>query len=303
MTSPKIARPTAADVREVWPGEAKDFTPWLAENLDWLEVIGLGPLSLVGKEVSLPDTGRSLDLLAETSDGHKVAIENQYGRADHDHLTRGLAYAIGLGANALVVIAEGHLPEFVAIADYLNSAYEQMDEDEGVAVFLVGLTVERVADAFIPRFAVTTAPNEWRTKVSASQRETVPSVDAFLASTEAESRPGYARIVAYWEDKPGASIRRNGKTIGLFFQLEGPVRKLRSLFTLEPNGIVWANRSFCRQITGLDDNELDELIDAVAPGFSIAGATGDWWKAHRPDPDALHAFAERITVAASTPRG
>lgn len=302
MNEPRIARPTPADVREVWPGEAKDFTPWLADNLDWLEVIGLGPLSLVGKEVSLPDTGRSLDLLAETSDGHKVAIENQYGRADHDHLTRGLAYAIGLGANALVVIAEEHQPEFVAIGDYLNSAYEQMDEEDGVAVFLVGLTVERVADAFIPRFAVITAPNEWRTKVSASQRETVPSLEAFLASTEPESRAGYEQLVGYWETKPGASIRRNGKTVGLFFQLEGPVRKLRSLFTLEPNGIVWANRSFCRQITGLGDAEIDAMIDATAPGFSIAGATGDWWKAHRPNPVALRSFAERITTAAITPK-
>lgn len=295
MTEPRIARPTPADVREVWPGEAKDFTPWLADNLDWLEVIGLGPLSLIGQEVSLPDTGRSLDLLAETSDGHKVAIENQYGRADHDHLTRGLAYAVGLGANALVVIAEEHQPEFVAIGDYLNTAYEQMDEDHGIGVFLVALTVERVADAFIPRFAVVTAPNEWRTKVSASQRETVPSVEAFLANAEPESRAGYAQLVAYWKTKSGASIRRNGKTIGLFFQLEGPERKMRSLFTLEPNGIVWANRSFCRQITGLDDEELDALIESKTPGFAIAGATGDWWKTHRPDPSALRDFAEAVT--------
>jgi hypothetical protein len=284
----------SADIREVWPGEALDFTPWLADNLDWIDVVGLGPLSLIGQEVSLPDTGRSLDLLAETSDGHKVAIENQYGRADHDHLTRGLAYAIGLGASALVVIAEDHRSEFVAIADYLNTAYEQMDEEDGVAIFLVTVTVERVADLFVPRFTVAAAPNAWRTRARATRRETVESIDAFLESSEPESRPGYSEMIRFWEGKPGASLKRNGKTVGLVFRLDGPVKRLRSLFTLEPNGIVWINRDFCREITGLEDDELDRLLEANAPGFSVVGI-GDWWKAHRPSVASLRLFAEAIT--------
>lgn len=50
-------------------------------------------------------------ILAETADGRRVAIENQYTTVDHDHLTRGLAYAVGHDARALVVIAEEHRPE------------------------------------------------------------------------------------------------------------------------------------------------------------------------------------------------
>ena len=48
-------------------------------------------------------------------------IENQCGRADHDHLTRGLAYAVAPPrARGLVVIAEQHRDEFRAVAEYLN---------------------------------------------------------------------------------------------------------------------------------------------------------------------------------------
>jgi hypothetical protein len=92
--------------RTVWPSEATDFTPWLGENLGFLDELGLGQLELVQVEAQLPGLGRSLDILAETADGRRVAIENQYSAVDYDHLTRGLAYAVGHDARALVVIAE-----------------------------------------------------------------------------------------------------------------------------------------------------------------------------------------------------
>jgi hypothetical protein len=84
-----------------------DFTPWLADHLEFLDDLGMGRLDLLGVEVQLPGLGRSLDVLAQTADGHRVAIENQYNGVDHDHLTRGLAYAVGHEARALVVIAQG----------------------------------------------------------------------------------------------------------------------------------------------------------------------------------------------------
>ena len=40
------------DLREVWPYEANNFTPWLAENLSHLaEAIGI-PLKLDGTEIA-----------------------------------------------------------------------------------------------------------------------------------------------------------------------------------------------------------------------------------------------------------
>ncbi len=157
---PIIKRPESAELRSVWPHEAHDFTPWLAANLDWLDILGLGPLTLVGTEVSVPGTSRHLDVLVEDPAGRRIAIENQYRQADHDHLTRGLAYALGLGARALVVIAENHLDEFLAIAAYLNKAREHLG-DEGIAVFMVTLEVERVHEYVIPRLQVVERPNAW----------------------------------------------------------------------------------------------------------------------------------------------
>lgn len=43
-------------------------------------------------------------LQAQTADERLVAIENQYGQADLDHLTRGLAYAVGHNAPRAIAL-------------------------------------------------------------------------------------------------------------------------------------------------------------------------------------------------------
>lgn len=140
----KVGRAERVPLQVAWPTEAGHFTPWLADNLDYLDVLELGPLTLVDQEVQLPETSRSLDILAQTAGGRLVAIENQFNKADHDHLTRGMAYAVGLRAAALVVVAELHAPEFIAVADYLNRCAEAVEADDAIAVLFVTVALERV---------------------------------------------------------------------------------------------------------------------------------------------------------------
>ena len=74
---------------EAWQGEATDFTPLLADQLDNLgDALGID-LAAVGKSEVLTMGGRRIDIVAQGEDGSEFVIENQYGRADHDHLTRG----------------------------------------------------------------------------------------------------------------------------------------------------------------------------------------------------------------------
>ena len=79
------------EVRDMWPDEARDFTPWLAENLHQLgDVLDL-KLELVQKEKAVGPM--SLDILArEVNTGDMVAIENQLEWSDSDHLVRNFLY-------------------------------------------------------------------------------------------------------------------------------------------------------------------------------------------------------------------
>lgn len=155
------------DIRKVWPGEAKEFTPWLAENLQALAGhLGIGELELDRTEVEVPG-GRRLDILAKDPDGGKWAIENQYGEADHDHLTRALAYAVGLECRAVVVVAESHRDEFVAVADEWNR-YSEAYGPSGIRLFLSAIEAGRIGNSGPGyRFRLVAGPNEWKSVTAA----------------------------------------------------------------------------------------------------------------------------------------
>ena len=75
-------------------------------------------------------------------------------------------YAVGLNAKTVIVIAESHRPEFVALADYLNGAAKAY-EDEGISLFLVQVEVltSPGSEIFHPRFDVVSRPDEWKAAV------------------------------------------------------------------------------------------------------------------------------------------
>jgi len=83
----------------MWPNEATDFTPWLADpdNIQRLgEAIGL-ELEVEHTEVAVGPF--AADILArESATGNYVVIENQLSRTDHDHLGKSLTYSASLGA-------------------------------------------------------------------------------------------------------------------------------------------------------------------------------------------------------------
>ena len=55
----EIVFPLPLAVREVWPSEPANFTPWLSKHLEVLDILGLGELKCEGTEVPIPQTGRA----------------------------------------------------------------------------------------------------------------------------------------------------------------------------------------------------------------------------------------------------
>ena len=127
--------------------------------------------------------GRRLDILAKDAYGRNWAIENQYGEADHDHLTRALAYAVGLECRAVIVVAESHRDEFVAVADEWNR-YSEAYGSDGIRLFLVAIEAGRIGKS-VPgfRFRLVAGPNEWKSKTATGAK---PLSDAALAQKAAQ---------------------------------------------------------------------------------------------------------------------
>jgi hypothetical protein len=223
---------------EAWKGEASDFTPLLAEQLDDIgSAIGVDIASLGRSEVQTAG-GRRIDIVAQGTDGSEFVIENQYGRADHDHLTRGLAYAVARRARGLVIVAEEHRDEFRAVAHYLNDLAEY-DDERGIAVWLVEAKAVRIGDSpWAPLFTAVVEPNSFTTTVEqVKQGEGLPTLEEFWRQFGSpKTRSAAQMIVSAWVD---AGHRRRLGPNHVVLEAAGPSKNgFRSVVAVFSDGQV-----------------------------------------------------------------
>ena len=161
-------------LKELWPGEATHFTPWLVQNLGVLgKKLGMD-LDLESTEASAGDF--SADIVArDLSTNKRVVIENQYGGTDHKHLGQLITYASVLDEVGVVVwIAETIRPEHKQAMDFLN-----LNLKESLRLYAVEASAIRI-DESKPAFVLTVVsmPNE-------------PSVSPDISPAPSETKERY----------------------------------------------------------------------------------------------------------------
>lgn len=157
----KLGKLKRVDPRSVWQHEARDFTPWLQDNIDILaETVGLD-LDLVETESLVG--GYAVDLYAkDLSTGRWVIIENQLEQTDHSHMGQLMAYAAGKEAGVIIWISPKFRDEHRQALDWLNEI-----TDETVSFFGIELELLQVDDSLLaPHFKLVVQPNEWRKSIS-----------------------------------------------------------------------------------------------------------------------------------------
>ncbi len=231
------------------------------------EATGIGPLVLIETEHATAGN-RSLDILAETVDGRRVAIENQYHTADHDHLTRGLAYAVATDSRALVVIAEDHREEFISVADYLNEV-ALASSDRAVLVWLIQVRgVRRVGDTvWSPEFVVRAEPNEW---VAAIRRELSPNLrslaDYYSKCSSSEWSTYARRTIESWLERPDTREGHDSQsTVGLYHRSPRQPKRGTNVMQLGLDGQLSVCRGYIWESSGAfnpeeDPEELDQQV-------------------------------------------
>ncbi len=280
--APAMGRAEWGKLTDAWPGEAADFTPELARHIDTLDAeLKLG---LTGPEVEAPVAGgRRIDILASGTNDTVYVIENQYGRADHDHLTRGLAYAVSADAHGLIVIAEEHRDEFKAVAQYLNDLAAHAGK--GIKVWLVEAKAVRVGDSpWAPVFDIVSAPNTYVIDVvSGGGPRTVPLAEALGAFTDPHLRNAAEALATGWSE-PGFKfypmLRRGKYSISLY--APGPAKSgIRSVLGVYPDGRLYVPFAAYRgDNTGIEVPALtnEAFTEAVIAEFGLIGSyTAPGW--------------------------
>ena len=146
------------DLRSIWKHEAKDFTPWLAEeeNLSMLsEATGID-IVLVEQESSVGEFNVDL-FAAEESTGRRIIIENQLEDTNHDHLGKIITYASGKDAEVIIWIVKRARDEHKQAIEWLNN-----HTDDKCAFFLIEIELWRIGKSEpAVKFNIVERPNDW----------------------------------------------------------------------------------------------------------------------------------------------
>lgn len=158
-------------VRDIWPSEPGNFTPWLAENITYLSKEIGKDLEIIQTEYSVGDF--SVDILAsDLGSKSKVVIENQYGPSDHKHLGQTILYCAGINASCMIWIAESFKPEHKKAIEWMNS--NTVTEIEFYAIELKIIRIDNSRP--VPIFSIVQAPtkidNTNESSISSDQTET-----------------------------------------------------------------------------------------------------------------------------------
>lgn len=166
----QLGRLEKVNPREIWPDEARDFTPWLRDNIQALsEALGLD-LEIIETEGVVGDFW--VDMVGkDLGSGRPVVIENQLGSTDHDHLGKLLTYAAGKDARVAIWVATDFRDEHRQVLEWLNSVSSEER-------FFFGIQVEvfKIGDSLpAPNFDVVVQPSDWvkqqRTSKSSPRQE------------------------------------------------------------------------------------------------------------------------------------
>ena len=215
----EVASLDEVPLREIWPDEARDFTPWLAAHPDQLGKELQRDLELEGEEVAVGPFFADV-VLRDANTGQRVVVENFLETTDHDHLGKLITYAAALEAHWAVLVAKALRPEHRSALTWLN-----LISGEGSSFFGIEVHAVRIGDSpAAVRMDVVVAPDDFARRARA-EAKTMSETSSRYIEWWAEFLPEFHAAHPGWSDarKPSSDnwmnfpSGRSGVRYGLKF--------------------------------------------------------------------------------------
>ena len=158
-----IGKIETVELRDVWPHEAHDLTPWLRDNIDLLsDTISL---NISNPEIEQSASSFKVDIVAEDDSGNSVIIENQLEKSNHSHLGQLITYLVAIGAKTAIWIVGEARPEHIESIIWLN-------QSSSADFYLLKLKTVKIGDSLpAPLFDLIVGPSEEGKEVGKTKKE------------------------------------------------------------------------------------------------------------------------------------
>jgi len=160
----KIEKMKKVPLREVWRNEARNFTSWLFDNIEFLgEELDMD-LKAIDRE---GDVGSfSVDIVAEDENGQKVVVENQLEKTNHEHLGKILTYLANLDAKVAIWVSSNPRQEHKRAIEWLN------EFGPGISFYLVKIEAYKIGNsAPAAKFSIIAGPSEESEIIGTKKKE------------------------------------------------------------------------------------------------------------------------------------
>jgi len=175
LPAPELGNMTPVPLREVWPDEAGDFTPWLKENIEHLgAALGIS-FDTIDAEVAVGKYNADLWGQEEGPSGRSIVIENQLTESNHDHLGKLITYAAGLKSDIAVWVAPRFWDEHLDAIRYLNETAGGHRYYFAVQIEMFRIDQSQPA----PLFRVSVHPNNWASQNRPLRPPHSPRMEAY----------------------------------------------------------------------------------------------------------------------------
>lgn len=224
----RLIKLNLTEIRQIWPNEEKDLSPWVADNIDILNELLSTQIEIEGREE--PIHNFRIDLTGTDNYSQvPVVLENQFGQSDHDHLGKLITYSANKEAGIMIWITNELQAAHKNALDWLNKITPEDMTFYGIELEVVRVqSSPEISSPPAANFRIVAGPPPSKSKprpdVISPRNKRYQEFFDRLRSKILTIQPNFTRAIALSQSWWSVGIGRSGFSVGSNFTIDNKYR-------------------------------------------------------------------------------